>query len=187
MDGSKALHKAITETFGDRALIQRCTLHKCRNIKQHIPPSAQKEFSRKWRCICLADHLGEARIAYQELEHWLHDQRLFKARNSLREGKEELLTVFKLGLSKACHKSFQSTNIHESATSALREQLTWVKRWNNKEHVLRWAATFSIRLEQKSFRRVRFCAMEELVDKLAMADVARKNLKRIQEEVTSMA
>ena len=32
LDGSKALRKAVVKVFGERALIQRCTLHKRRNV-----------------------------------------------------------------------------------------------------------------------------------------------------------
>ena len=37
LDGAKALSAAVREVFGDKALIQRCTLHKRRNIADHLP------------------------------------------------------------------------------------------------------------------------------------------------------
>lgn len=37
IDGGKALRKAIVETFGARALIQRCQEHKRRNVIDHLP------------------------------------------------------------------------------------------------------------------------------------------------------
>src|SRR5439155_23912735 len=37
LDGSKALRKAVRDTFGDAALVQRCQLHKLRNILDHLP------------------------------------------------------------------------------------------------------------------------------------------------------
>lgn len=37
LDGSKALHRAVRDTFGDLALIQRCQVHKLRNILDHLP------------------------------------------------------------------------------------------------------------------------------------------------------
>ncbi len=39
LDGSKALHKAVTQTFGSAALIHRCQVHKLRNILEHLPES----------------------------------------------------------------------------------------------------------------------------------------------------
>ena len=37
LDGAKALSAAVREVFGDKALIQRCTLHKRRNVADHLP------------------------------------------------------------------------------------------------------------------------------------------------------
>jgi transposase-like protein len=37
LDGSKALHKAVRQMFGEAALIQRCQVHKMRNILEHLP------------------------------------------------------------------------------------------------------------------------------------------------------
>ena len=37
IDGSKALRRAIGEVFGKRALVQRCQLHKRRNVVEHLP------------------------------------------------------------------------------------------------------------------------------------------------------
>ena len=37
LDGSKALHKAVTQTFGPAALIHRCHVHKLRNLLEHLP------------------------------------------------------------------------------------------------------------------------------------------------------
>ena len=37
IDGAKALAAAVREVFGAKALIQRCTLHKRRNIADHLP------------------------------------------------------------------------------------------------------------------------------------------------------
>src|ERR1700681_1293610 len=43
LDGSKALHKAVTQTFGSAALMHRCQVHKLRNILEHLP-----EGQRPW-------------------------------------------------------------------------------------------------------------------------------------------
>jgi len=37
LDGAKALSAAVGEVFGAQALIQRCTLHKRRNVAEHLP------------------------------------------------------------------------------------------------------------------------------------------------------
>jgi len=37
IDGAKALAAAVTEVFGTKAAVQRCTLHKRRNVADHLP------------------------------------------------------------------------------------------------------------------------------------------------------
>jgi putative transposase len=37
IDSAKALHKAIRDSFGRRALIQRCRAHKKRNVTDALP------------------------------------------------------------------------------------------------------------------------------------------------------
>ena len=46
IDGSKALRQAIQKTFGTRALIQRCPVHKRRNVLGHLPQSARPRIKR---------------------------------------------------------------------------------------------------------------------------------------------
>ncbi|NMP25248.1 transposase, partial [Sulfobacillus harzensis] len=41
IDGAKALAKAVREVFGDRVHIQRCQIHKTRNVLDHLPESMQ--------------------------------------------------------------------------------------------------------------------------------------------------
>src|SRR5260370_29735080 len=49
LDGSKALHKAVTQTFGTTALIHRCHVHKLRNILEHLHVTAVNERRRTKR------------------------------------------------------------------------------------------------------------------------------------------
>ncbi|NQW04253.1 MAG: transposase, partial [Acidobacteria bacterium] len=37
LDGSTALHKAVRQMWGEAALIQRCQVHKMRNVLDHLP------------------------------------------------------------------------------------------------------------------------------------------------------
>ncbi len=37
LDGGKALHKAVTDTFGGKAVIQRCQVHKKRDVLAQLP------------------------------------------------------------------------------------------------------------------------------------------------------
>src|ERR671931_248775 len=37
LDGSKALRSAVTQTFGQAAYVQRCQVHKTRNVLDYLP------------------------------------------------------------------------------------------------------------------------------------------------------
>jgi hypothetical protein len=47
LDGSKALRKAVVKVFGERALIQRCTLHKRRNVIGYLPVDERDAIDRR--------------------------------------------------------------------------------------------------------------------------------------------
>jgi putative transposase len=49
IDGAKALRAAIERVFGERAEVQRCQLHKRRNVKEYLPKNAQGDYDRRIR------------------------------------------------------------------------------------------------------------------------------------------
>jgi putative transposase len=49
VDGAKALTKAIKKVFGADSVIQRCQLHKRRNVSDHLPKEHQTESTKDWR------------------------------------------------------------------------------------------------------------------------------------------
>jgi transposase-like protein len=139
LDGSKALRKAVRETFGDAALVQRCQVHKLRNILDHLP-----DRQRPWvkAIVQRAYHHADGVTA----KRLLHDlaRRLDtghpSAAASVREGLEETLTVLSLGLSDALRRSLSTTNAAESLISRTRHVKRNVKRWRGGQMVLRWVA-----------------------------------------------
>lgn len=46
LDGGKALHKGIADVFGKDALVQRCQVHKKRNVESYLPKSEQANVSK---------------------------------------------------------------------------------------------------------------------------------------------
>jgi putative transposase len=118
LDGSKALHKAVTQTFGPAALIHRCHVHKLRNILEHLP-----EGQRPWvRAIVARAYKAEvatARRLLQDLARRLEDRHP-SAAASVREGLEETLTILTLGLSDRLRQSLATTNAIESLISRTR-------------------------------------------------------------------
>lgn len=153
LDGSKALHKAATQTFGLAALIHRCQVHKLRNILEHLPDG-----QRPWvRAIVARAYkqtdVAPARRLLQDLARRLED-RYPSAAASVREGLDETLTVITLGLSERLRQSLATTNAIESLISRTRHVKRNVKRWRGGQMVLRWTAA-AILEAVKGFRRLK--------------------------------
>ena len=49
VDGAKALTRAITNTFGKHTPIQRCQIHKARNILERLPETLRPAIRRALR------------------------------------------------------------------------------------------------------------------------------------------
>ena len=153
LDGSKALRKAVRETFGDVALVQRCQIHKLRNILDHLP-----ERQRPWvkaivqRAYRSADVATATRLL-QDLARRL-DTGHPSAAASVREGLEETLTIIAMGLSEGLRRSFSTTNAVESLISRTRHVKRHVKRWRGGQMVVRWAAA-GVLEAVKGFRRLK--------------------------------
>ena len=92
LDGARALHKAVRMVFGEAALIQRCQVHKLRNILDHLPererPAVQAVVRRAYQAadVTAATRLLTALATRLEQEHP-------SAAGSVREGLDETLTV----------------------------------------------------------------------------------------------
>jgi putative transposase len=153
LDGSKALHKAVTQTFGSAAWIHRCHVHKLRNILEHLP-----EKQRAWvRAIVARAYrqveVATARRLLQDLARRL-EARYPSAAASVREGLEETLTVLTLHLSDRLRQSLATTNAIESLISRTRQVKRNVKRWRGGQMVLRWTAA-AVLEAVKGFRRLK--------------------------------
>ncbi len=153
LDGSKALRAAVAKVFGAKALAQRCTLHKRRNVIDYLPVARRKALDRRLAGIFAnADveaGLREAKRLAAQLRRDHPD-----AAASLLEGLEEMFTVARLGVTGALRRSLTNTNCIESTTSTVRVATGRVKRWENGDMKKRWIATGMIEA-QRSFRRVR--------------------------------
>lgn len=153
IDGSKALRKAIRDVFGGRALVQRCQLHKRRNIESYLPPSRQVEARRRLNAAWGMSRYDDAFQELRRVHAWL------KAINesaaaSLDEALEETLTVHRLGVTGTLRKTLVTTNPIESANDIVKSNARRVKRWNGSSMVLRWVGTGLLKAEAQ-FRRVR--------------------------------
>jgi transposase-like protein len=151
LDGSKALRKAVVDVL-DRPVIQRCQLHKIRNVKDHLPQRLRSSVGRKMTGAYHAGSALEAEAALLALAKEL-DRTHPGAAASLREGLEETLTVLRLGVPPTLARTLRSTNCIESMISVCREHASNVKRWRDGQMALRWCAAGMVEAG-KQFRRV---------------------------------
>lgn len=153
IDGAKALRRAITEVFGASALVQRCQVHKRRNVLEHLPEDLHASVGR-----AMADAWGghNAALAKRQLERLASS--LAKdhpgAAASLREGLDETLTVIDLGLDAALYRTFSTTNPIENLNGSIAQFTANVKRWHDGQMVLRWIGA-ALTDASRRFRAVR--------------------------------
>ena len=153
VDGAKALSKAIRNTFGVAAAIQRCQVHKGRNIierlPQHLHASVKKALRQAWD----QDDANKAERLLRNLVRRLEHEEPGVS-GSILEGLEEILTVIRLGLPHELRHSLACTNIVENALGTVRQVTRNVKRWRHAEMALRWTAAGLLEA-QKTFRRLK--------------------------------
>lgn len=162
IDGSKALRKAIEASFGVLALIQRCPVHKRRNVLEHLPQNARPSVKRALDAAWNATDATRAQRQLENLARSLEDRHPGAAA-SLREGLEETLTLQRLGVTGRLLQSLRSTNAIESVNDKIAAYTRRVKRWSGGKMILRWVGA-AVLDAQKGFRRVKGCdAMPTLV------------------------
>jgi putative transposase len=153
LDGAKALHAAVKRVWGRNALIQRCQVHKKRNVQQHLPQKHWPELSRQLNAAYHATDYDQALKGLKTTARWL--ERLNPdAAASLREGMEETLTVVRLGVPELLRRTLATTNPIESAFSVAENVTSRVKRWRDGDMRKRWCTAGLLRAESK-FRRVK--------------------------------
>ena len=151
IDGSKALRKAVVDVL-DHPVIQRCQLHKIRNVKDHLPRRLRSGVGRRMTDAYHAGSALEAEAALLTLAKEL-DRTHPGAAASLREGLDETLTVLRLNVAPTLARTLRSTNCIESMISVCREHAGNVKRWRDGQMALRWCAAGMVEAG-KQFRRV---------------------------------
>ena len=152
IDGSKALRSGIEQLCGDAARVQRCRIHKIRNVTERLP----KARAAQTRWVMAQALKGDADAGIQKLK--AHARHL-KAQHpdaaaSLLEGLEELFTINRLGVTGELARCLATTNIIESPNSAVRRVSGRVTRYRDAQMALRWVAAGFLEAE-KAFRRLR--------------------------------
>jgi transposase-like protein len=151
IDGAKALRRAVNDVF-DHPIVQRCQLHKLRNVSDRLPDAVASTVAKRMR---RAYHHTDPLVAQAELETLARelDRSHPGAAASLREGLAETLTVTRLGVPPTLARTLRSTNSIESMIEICRDHAANVKRWQDGQMVLRWIAA-GMGEAAKQFRRV---------------------------------
>ena len=153
LDGGKALHKAVKDVFGKKAVIQRCQVHKKRNVLSQLPESEQANGSIAMTMAYREFEYGKAKASLELLADNLA-YRYPKAADSLREGLEETLTAHRLKLPGLLRQTLSSTNAMESANSGCMGIIRRVCNFKNGAMTLRYAAAGFLEAE-RGFRRIK--------------------------------
>ena len=152
LDGGKALHAAVKKHGGEAALIQRCQVHKRRNVLDHLSEGQRPVVARKLNAAYALEDYAAAKQALDTLHRELMELNPSAAR-SLAEGLEETLTVHRLQVPPQLRKSLASTNVIESAFSIVERVCANVKRWHGGDQRERWVGS-GLLVAEKQFRRV---------------------------------
>jgi len=153
IDGSKALSKAIRRTFGRHTPIQRCQIHKARNIMGRLAPALHASVRRVLRQAWEMDNAEQAEKLIRNLARRL-ERDAPGVSQTLLEGLDEILTVIRLGLPTDLRRSLACTNIIENMMGTVRRVSRNVKRWRSASMALRWTAA-AMQEAKKGFRRLK--------------------------------
>jgi putative transposase len=164
LDGAKALRKAVQMVLGEQGLVQRCRIHKLRNVLDQLPE--EKKAQAGWR-LRSAWAKKDPKVAEKELRQtaqWLEASWPMAAA-SLLEGLVETLTVQNLNLPPMLCRILSNTNLIENCFSQAAHRTRQVKRWDGPRMILRWTAAALLAAE-KNFRRVKGCEQLSLLEKV---------------------
>ena len=153
IDGAKALSKVIRRTFGAHTPIQRCQIHKARNVIERLPKPLHASVRRALRQAWELDDADKAERLLRNLARRL-DQEAPGVAASILEGLDEMLTVNRLGLPVKLRRSLACTNSIENMMGTVRRVCRNVKRWRNAAMALRWTAAGMMEAA-KGFRRLK--------------------------------
>lgn len=165
IDGSKALRKALKDVLGQQVLIQRCQVHKMRNIIDYLPKHKRDWVKRKLKKAWTSETAEEAIRQLRSLATSLQTQ-YPDAAASLREGLEETVTILKLSIPGLLQRSLRSTNTIESAFSMVSKNIRNVKNWKNGTMVQRWVCAALLDAENRANRIAGYRSMGILISEI---------------------
>src|SRR5262249_43007243 len=157
--------------------IQRCQLHKARNVIERLPKPLRASVRRVLRQAWELDDADKAERLLRNLARRL-DQEAPGVAASILKGLDEMLTVNRLGLPVTLRRSLACTNSIENMMGTVRRVCRNVKRWRNAAMALRWTAA-GMKEAAKGFRRLKAYKIKRKTRR----DRMRAKLKEIKEEM----
>ena len=166
LDGAPALHAAVLACF-TRPVIQRCLVHKERNVLAKLAWKWHGETRRLFKVLRVAQGLDDARAALLRLRTFLAAHSAQAVASLDEAGEEQLLAVHALGLPNTLHVSLLSTNCIENPYRNVRAKLRRVCRWrSNTAMAERWMADALLQAEAGFHRIKGYQALAKLAEAL---------------------
>lgn len=167
LDGAAALQTAVL-TLWPTAVIQRCVVHKERNLFGYLRKGDQAEARRLWRRLRLAQGEAAGREALAALQAFLAPLNA-AASASLAEAGDQLIALHKLNVPATLHVSLLSTNAIENVMRNYRAQTAKVSRWRlETDQISRWTATALLHVERRFHRIKGHADLPQLLAALAL-------------------
>ena len=152
LDGSDALRSAVTEFFPD-AVVQRCLVHKERNIRSKLSKKHWGELVRLFKRLREVQGKKAAEEVVGELKTFLKGKNA-ESLKSLEEAGEDLIALQALDVPSTLHRSLLSTNAIENSFRNTRNKLGRVTRFRAEtDQATRWLS-FALLEVEKGFRRI---------------------------------
>ena len=153
IDGGKGLRRAVSDVFGRHAIVQRCQVHKKRNVLDQLPDGLRGSVRMAMSHAYAAESFELALKLMQNLGASLA-RKAPGAAASLREGLEETLAVKKLGITGRLAKTLETTNPIENLNRGVRRVAGRVTRCRDGAMAERWVATGALEAAT-GFRRLK--------------------------------
>jgi putative transposase len=177
LDGGKALHAAVRKYAGESAPIQRCQVHKRRNVLDHLTEEQKPAVARRLNAAYALEDYAAAMEELNRLHRELMDLNPSAAR-SLGEGLEDTLTVHRLHVPPQLRLTLASTNVIESAFAIVERVCRNVKRWHSGDQRERWVGS-GLLVAEKQFRRIKgFKQLPGLLGELEALVPSKSNLAK---------
>lgn len=178
-DGGSGVIKTLKTRFGKKLIHQRCTIHKDRNIQNHLARQYRKEAHRQYRVALEQESYRDARQMLLEFEKWLRKKNE-SAANSLLEALDEILTLHRLKVPALLKKALHSTNLIESMFSTVRHCERNIKCYRDSKMMQRWLASVLLYSEQNFHKIEGFELITQVIENIEKEQENKNILSGVQ-------